>query len=365
MNATSLPHVVLVLTDQQSVWTLSSYHRALGTHHASYADFPSSSSAPLQTPSLDALAARGALFTNFVVASPACVPSRYSLLTSIDPLCCRQKPRDDACAGGDAMRHTLGHELARASYATFYLGKWHLGHDRTGNPVQWDDGTLPPGTAGFAHTRYMIADVNHPKTMVDVDEEAAAGGVPTILRHAELDGAPSKGAADECDPSVRWENSATTTTLLSYDVPCTNPERHYATNFSSATRRASSTPTSTRRQRSRLHGRADLRPASIVQHEAAPPQPLRRPRRLPGDDQRPNADPRQPQPRARSRSCELGVLCVEARPAAIVVHGDGIARRRGSATSQPRCSDAVPRRHAAAVHERPRRPPRCTATARR
>ena len=46
MNATSLPHVVLVLTDQQSVWTLSSYHRALGTHHASYADFPSSSSAP-------------------------------------------------------------------------------------------------------------------------------------------------------------------------------------------------------------------------------------------------------------------------------------------------------------------------------
>ena len=96
MNATSLPHVVLVLTDQQSVWTLSSYHRALGTHHASYADFPSSSSAPLQTPSLDALAARGALFTNFVVASPACVPSRYSLLTSIDPLCCTC----GACVGG-------------------------------------------------------------------------------------------------------------------------------------------------------------------------------------------------------------------------------------------------------------------------
>ena len=45
MNATTLPHVVLVLTDQQSVWTLSSYHRALGTHHASYADFPSSSTA--------------------------------------------------------------------------------------------------------------------------------------------------------------------------------------------------------------------------------------------------------------------------------------------------------------------------------
>ena len=54
MNATSLPHVVLVLTDQQSVWTLSLYHRALGTHHASYADFPSSSTAPLQTPSRSA-----------------------------------------------------------------------------------------------------------------------------------------------------------------------------------------------------------------------------------------------------------------------------------------------------------------------
>ena len=223
-------HVVLVLTDQQSVWTL---RRTTGRSHPprQLRRLPAVVQRAAATPS-STRQARGALFTNFVVASPACVPSRYSLLTSIDPLCCRQKPRDDACAGGDAMRHTLGHELSRRDYATFYLGKWHLGHDRTGNPVQWDDGTLPPGTAGFAHTRYMIADVNHPKTMVDVDEEAAAGGVPTILRHAELDGAPSKGAADECDAAgVRWENSATTTTLLSYDVPCTNPERHYATNF--------------------------------------------------------------------------------------------------------------------------------------
>jgi hypothetical protein len=70
MPSSSRPHVLLVLTDQQSLWTISAYHRLLRDGgYASAADFGVGRApawAPLPTPHIDALAAGGAIFANFV-----------------------------------------------------------------------------------------------------------------------------------------------------------------------------------------------------------------------------------------------------------------------------------------------------------
>jgi len=78
--------VLLLLTDQQSTWTISGYHRFFGrvTGRRSYAsadDVPRGE-VPLATPHLDALMRRGTFFANFVVSAPWCVPSRGCLMTS-------------------------------------------------------------------------------------------------------------------------------------------------------------------------------------------------------------------------------------------------------------------------------------------
>ena len=77
-----LPHVVLIMTDQQSVWTISGYHESLSASPRSYAsasDAASGAAPPLHTPHLDRLMARGVAFTSFVASAPWCVPSRGCL----------------------------------------------------------------------------------------------------------------------------------------------------------------------------------------------------------------------------------------------------------------------------------------------
>ncbi len=92
-----------------------------------------------ETPHIDALAKSGMLFTDGYAASPVCSPTRYSLLTGKYPT------RVDATNffGGKrsglfnpasfiskmpAEEITIAEMLKQKNYATFFAGKWHLGH---------------------------------------------------------------------------------------------------------------------------------------------------------------------------------------------------------------------------------------------
>ncbi|MDP3382002.1 MAG: arylsulfatase [Phenylobacterium sp.] len=114
------PNIVLILVDD-----------------AGYTDFGAYGS-EIATPTIDALAARGARFSNFH-ATPMCAPSRAMLMTGLDshtagvanlPETTPPAHRDLPAYQGRLAPgvETVATRLKRAGYRTYMAGKWHLGH---------------------------------------------------------------------------------------------------------------------------------------------------------------------------------------------------------------------------------------------
>lgn len=118
--ATERPNIVLILVDD-----------------AGYTDF-GAYGGEISTPNIDALAARGARFSNFH-ATPMCAPSRAMLMTGLDshtagvanlPETTPAAHRDLPAYQGRLAKgvETVATRLKRVGYRTYMAGKWHLGH---------------------------------------------------------------------------------------------------------------------------------------------------------------------------------------------------------------------------------------------
>jgi len=81
------------------------------------------------TPNLDRMAKEGVRFTDFYVGSPACSPSRASLLTGCYPVRVGvpQVLNPDSPTGLNSDEMTIPKALKPLGYATMAIGKWHLG----------------------------------------------------------------------------------------------------------------------------------------------------------------------------------------------------------------------------------------------
>ena len=120
------PNIVVILADD-----------------AGFSDFGAYGS-EIATPHIDALAAKGTLFSNFH-ASPICAPSRAMLMTGVDshlagignlpesaPLEHRGQPGYLGQLADDVV--TVASRLGAAGYRTTMTGKWHLGHGAGAHP---------------------------------------------------------------------------------------------------------------------------------------------------------------------------------------------------------------------------------------
>lgn len=134
------PNFVIVFTDDQG-----------------YGDLGCFGSKTIRTPNIDRMAEEGRKFTNFLVASPVCTPSRAALLTGSYPKRVGLHQHvlfPSSTKGLNPEEHTIADHLKQQGYATACFGKWHLGH----HPE-----TLPRQN-GF-DTYYGIPysnDMNHP-----------------------------------------------------------------------------------------------------------------------------------------------------------------------------------------------------------
>jgi arylsulfatase A len=102
-----------------------------------YGDLGCYGSTANDTPYLDRMAAEGALFTDFYMASPVCSPSRAALLTGCYPLRIGFGGEQGGGLGGVLFpgwpiglhpdEITIAKLLQSAGYATLAVGKWHCG----------------------------------------------------------------------------------------------------------------------------------------------------------------------------------------------------------------------------------------------
>ena len=176
--STERPNVIIILADDLGIGDTGCYG---ATVH--------------QTPNIDSLAEHGVRFTQGYATSATCTPSRYALITGAYPI---RHPNASILPGNARLiiqpqSLTLPQLFKNAGYATFAVGKWHLGL-ADGNQ-DWNK-EIRPGLCdvGFDHS-FIMAATNDRTPTVYIEDQRVVGldvGDPLQVNYQRnFDGEPT------------------------------------------------------------------------------------------------------------------------------------------------------------------------------
>lgn len=157
------PNIILLLTDDQ------------GWGDVGYKNHPH-----LETPNIDALAAKGVILERFYAASPVCSPTRGSVLTGRHPLRYGIKNANDGHLNSE--EYTLAELVKGHGYNTGHFGKWHLGtltktiiDSNRGGRIKYREDYSPPWQNGFDFNFSTEAKVPTWNPMICPDPNLSGG----------------------------------------------------------------------------------------------------------------------------------------------------------------------------------------------
>jgi arylsulfatase A-like enzyme len=150
-----------------------------------YYDLSHTGSRIYQTPNIDRLAASGVSFEQAYSSYPRCTPSRYALMTGTYPV-----NEDHGHLVGIPKERNFAHLLNQAGYYSFFVGKWHLGHDNNSPKAFGFNDSYAAGHAGGVGQRFFPFNVKkngkrHKEQVPNVEEDGKQGDYISDLMTAK------------------------------------------------------------------------------------------------------------------------------------------------------------------------------------